>query len=804
MPRQLERRIFISYAHKDGAELATRLQQDLTKNGFDAWLDIQRLHGGDVWTKEIEQQIDQANTVLVLLSAGSYISDICRAEQLRGLRKCKCVIPVLIQEGAEVPLHLETRQYRNFSNLVSYADELKRLLSDIQQHAGIVPGEQFLTTYNNAPGLPEKFVSRGEVLETLRNALFVEGSSRNIVLYALQGMGGIGKTVLAQELCHDEMVQQAFPDGIFWIGIGKESQLDFASQVKGVPGLDWLLRSYESEGDCLSQYRQVLRTKAVLVVLDDVWRASDVELFIEESPRSRVLITTRDGSIGAALGAHGFTANLLTESESRHVLARWSGYTAERLPQQARDVIHECGHLPLALAMIGAQLKGKPAAFWNVVLNQLRHVELSRIEAQFPKPHSTLFRAMLVGVDTLDKVAQERYFALAVLLDDMTAAPPVQQTLWNVAEGGALETAEQLISFSLAQRDGDGIRLHDLQLDYVRGQYQDQDALRLIHGALQLSYDVISKDPTQFASQVGGRLLTHQTRPAIAEFMGRLTTGAPRPWLRPLQPVLHPPGTSLVCTLQGHSEGINGVALSADGRRAISASNDETLKVWDVESGHELRTMQGHSGSVEGVAVSADGRRAVSASFDYTLKVWDVESGRELHTLYGHTRIVTAVAVSADGRHAVSASHDQTLKVWDVESGHELRTLLGHSSGIDGVAVSANGWRVVSTSDKTLKVWDVKKRPRTPHPAGPFRQDHWRGDECRRTVCGFLFRGQNPEGVGCGERTRTPHPIGRLDYHQRRGGECGRTACGLRLFRQNAEGVGRGERTRTPHPARPL
>ena len=84
-----------------------------------------------------------------------------------------------------------------------------------------------------------------------------------------------------------------------------------------------------------------------------------------------------------------------------------------------------------------------------------------------------------------------------------------------------------------------------------------------------------------------------------------------------------------------------GVALTADGRQAVSASYDKTLKVWDVESGGELRTLEGHSGSVYGVAVTADGRRAVSASWDNTLKVWDVESGRELRTLKGHSEPVS-------------------------------------------------------------------------------------------------------------------------------------------------------------------
>jgi WD40 repeat protein len=101
----------------------------------------------------------------------------------------------------------------------------------------------------------------------------------------------------------------------------------------------------------------------------------------------------------------------------------------------------------------------------------------------------------------------------------------------------------------------------------------------------------------------------------------------------------------------------------------VSASGDKTLKVWDLESGREVRTLAGHSYFVYGVAVSPDGRRAVSASGDKTLKVWDLESGREVRTLAWHAADVNAVAVTADGRRVVSASWDKTLKVWDLESG---------------------------------------------------------------------------------------------------------------------------------------
>jgi hypothetical protein len=101
MPPSDPLRIFISYAHKDGAALAQYLQSALTKEGFDAWLDTQRLHGGAVWTMEIEREIDNRQVTIALLSPGSYASEICRAEQLRALDKGNRVIPVLAVKGAD-------------------------------------------------------------------------------------------------------------------------------------------------------------------------------------------------------------------------------------------------------------------------------------------------------------------------------------------------------------------------------------------------------------------------------------------------------------------------------------------------------------------------------------------------------------------------------------------------------------------------------------------------------------------------------------------------------------------------------
>ena len=324
--------------------------------------------------------------------------------------------------------------------------------------------------------MPVNFVERPEALAALRDALITDDGGRHIALTALQGMGGIGKTVLAQALCHDEVVQQAFPDGVVWITIGKESAFDALTRMREVgKALGDDLSRYENELAAKHQYRSTIRKKAALIVVDDVWRSSDLEpLRAEDSPRSRLLFTTRDASIAAAMGAREHVADLLTEEQSREVLARWSRTEITNLPPIAAQLIHECGRLPLALSMVGAMLRGKPATYWKAVLEHLRNADLDKIKAQFPDyPYTDVLRAIQVSVDSLDETSRARYLALAVLLEEMAAAPPVQQCLWGVDENQAAETAEQFVSLSLAQRDQPegSIRLHDLQLDYVRAQY---------------------------------------------------------------------------------------------------------------------------------------------------------------------------------------------------------------------------------------------------------------------------------------------------------------------------------------------
>ena len=160
-------------------------------------------------------------------------------------------------------------------------------------------------------------------------------------------------------------------------------------------------------------------------------------------------------------------------------------------------------------------------------------------------------------------------------------------------------------------------------------------------------------------------------------------------------------------TLTGHSSGVRSVVYSPDGRYLASGSWDKTIKIWEVATGKQLRTLTGHSHSVNSVVYSPDGRYLASLSGDKTIKIWEVATGKELRT---HSLMGSFVEpmVSPDGRYLASVSGDKTIKIWEVATGKELPTLTGHSREVRSVVYSPDGRYLASgSSDKTIKIWEV-------------------------------------------------------------------------------------------------
>ena len=161
--------------------------------------------------------------------------------------------------------------------------------------------------------------------------------------------------------------------------------------------------------------------------------------------------------------------------------------------------------------------------------------------------------------------------------------------------------------------------------------------------------------------------------------------------------------------LSGHRHQVNSVVHSPDGRCLLTASHDQTARVWDAHTGKLLLELTGHKGPVWRARYSPDGRRIVTASFDHEVRLFDAEAGRLLAVLTGHKGAVQVARFSPDGSRILTASDDQTARVFDVERGQLQLELIGHQSPIVCARYSPDGRRIVTAGeDHTARVFDAE------------------------------------------------------------------------------------------------
>jgi RNA polymerase sigma factor (sigma-70 family) len=168
-----------------------------------------------------------------------------------------------------------------------------------------------------------------------------------------------------------------------------------------------------------------------------------------------------------------------------------------------------------------------------------------------------------------------------------------------------------------------------------------------------------------------------------------------------------------VRSFHGHTAPVLCVAFSSDGRRILSSSMDATVRLWDVETGKELRRLQGHTDRVDCVTfVPGDDRRALSCAWDGTVRLWDLDRGRQLQCFHppGRPGIhLTNVIFFRDGKRIlVNAVDNDSLLIMDIETGKVVKEFAQHPDHVPTVALSPDErWVLEGNWDGRLRLWDI-------------------------------------------------------------------------------------------------
>ncbi|KAI8917088.1 WD40-repeat-containing domain protein [Powellomyces hirtus] len=167
--------------------------------------------------------------------------------------------------------------------------------------------------------------------------------------------------------------------------------------------------------------------------------------------------------------------------------------------------------------------------------------------------------------------------------------------------------------------------------------------------------------------------------------------------------------TNLVA-YKGHNYPVWDVDFSPQGWYFATASHDKTARLWSCDHIYPLRIFVGHLSDVDTVKFHPNGSYVLTGSTDRTSRLWDIQRGECVRVFKGHNGAVQTVAFSPDGRTMASAGEDHTVMLWDIGSGKRLKKLVGHTGMVYGLEFSKDGTVLASGgADNSVRIWDVKK-----------------------------------------------------------------------------------------------
>ena len=176
---------------------------------------------------------------------------------------------------------------------------------------------------------------------------------------------------------------------------------------------------------------------------------------------------------------------------------------------------------------------------------------------------------------------------------------------------------------------------------------------------------------------------------------------------------------SQVTALHGYPYLARSTAFSPDGKIFANSTQNQTVTLWNIQTGESEKVLQAHHPTVRLIAFNSNGKLLASTSLTAAvqpqtsptltpaIQIWDLQSDRCLHILTGHTNGISEIAFSPCDRYLASSSFDQTVKIWQIDTGQCWKTLQGHSEKLMAVAFSPDGKQLASgADDHALKLWD--------------------------------------------------------------------------------------------------
>ncbi len=377
--------------------------------------------------------------------------------------------------------------------------------------------------------LPENFVDRPDALQAVKEKLLLE-SGQTLVVSAIAGLGGLGKSVLATAIVLDEEVRSRFEDGILWVTLGQNPDLQSCLG-------DWI-RELDKSRDSFSAttlesasgyLHSLLAERRMLLVVDDVWNAAHADWFRVGGVGCRVLVTTREAQIS---GAEVYPLALMSEGEAID-LVRWKlGKLWKAADEgEVRSFAKVLGYLPLALDLAANQVRdglswGELRAEFederrSVALEVLDSSEAwERLSEEEQRKYS-LRACFNLSLKRLNSEQLRQFAWLGVLPEDVDLSGTIAEVLWDVkpiwVKRGLIDLRNRsFLTDGVATFEGVATyRVHDLMHDTARGLIEKGELgienLEMAHGAFLERYRGRSIDGSWYGLKNDGYIHSHLT-----------------------------------------------------------------------------------------------------------------------------------------------------------------------------------------------------------------------------------------------------------------------------------------------------